>query len=251
TEVDALLDNKLNITDQIDAYAKQDDDTLLLLKADKTKLNYYVDLTSTQTIICQKKFGIINVSNVSKQNLNDTSILLAGGGDMSVSSLISQPQLQQIRDISSGKSKGYVFATTVEMNSWMQEQENIEKLAIGYILYIIDKQVMDYLWDDTGLRALETELPDINNIMTIAGTATGGGNAITDLSFIGNTLVPAKNIGKMVQNYDSNSVVRADGGVKAVQDINANQIDAYTKGDDDALLLLKADKTQLIDAYTK
>ncbi|KAA6384412.1 MAG: hypothetical protein EZS28_020061 [Streblomastix strix] len=168
---------------------------------------------------------------------------------------------------------------------------------------------MDYSWDSTSLRVLETELPNMSNVMTILGTATGGGNAITDLSFDGNTLISAKNssfittkydetitvqktfnttihsVGIMVQSYDNNSVVCAD-GVKSIYDINASydtllllktdktqlidaysktqadallddklnvsdQIDAYTKGEDDALLLLKADKTQLIDACTK
>ncbi|KAA6361451.1 MAG: hypothetical protein EZS28_043022, partial [Streblomastix strix] len=125
SEVDALLDDKLNITDQIDAYNKQEDDDLLLLKADKTELADYVDLAYTQTITGQKQFRIISVSSISKQNKNDASILLAGGGDMLVSSLVSQPQLQEVRDIASGKSKGYVFATTDEMNTWMEDQENV------------------------------------------------------------------------------------------------------------------------------
>ncbi|KAA6316900.1 MAG: hypothetical protein EZS28_055187, partial [Streblomastix strix] len=135
-EVDALLDDKLNITDQIDAYTKQEDDALLLLKADKSELADYVDLASTQTITGQKQFGIISASSVSKQNKNDASILLTGGGDMLVSSLVSQPQLQEVRDIASGKSKGYVFAPTDEMNTWMEDQENVAKLAIGDNLYI-------------------------------------------------------------------------------------------------------------------
>ncbi|KAA6380172.1 MAG: hypothetical protein EZS28_024303 [Streblomastix strix] len=239
------------------------------------------------------------------KNKNDASILLAGGGDMLVSSLVSQPQLQEVRDIASGKSKGYVFATTDEMNTWMEDQENVAKLAIGDNLYIVDKQVMDYWWDGSNLRALETELPDMSNVMTILGAATGGGNAITDLSFDGNTLIPAKNssfittsydetitdqktfyttihsVEISVQNYDNNSVVCAGGGVKSIQGINgsvdfsnyynksqtysqtetdqklnlklnvSDQIDAYTKTQDDALLLLKVDKTQLIDVYNK
>ncbi|KAA6357519.1 MAG: hypothetical protein EZS28_046954, partial [Streblomastix strix] len=144
TEADALLDDKLNVSNQIDAYTKQEDDVkqeddaLLLLKADKTELADYVDLASTQTITGQKQFGIISVSSTSKQNKNDASILLAGGDDMLVSSLISQPQLQEVRDISSGKSKGYVFATTDEMNTWMENQENVAKLVIGDNLYIVD-----------------------------------------------------------------------------------------------------------------
>ncbi|KAA6353807.1 MAG: hypothetical protein EZS28_050666, partial [Streblomastix strix] len=174
--------------------------------------------------------------------------------------LVSQLQLQEVRDIASGKSKGHVFATTEEMNTWMENQENVAKLAIGDNLYIVDKQVMDYWWDATGFRALETELLDMSNVMTILGVAIGGSNAITDLSFSGNTLIPAKNssfittnydetitgrktfntiihsVGIMIQNYDNNSVICAGGGTK-----NLN----------DALLLLKADKTELIDAYSK
>ncbi|KAA6325102.1 MAG: hypothetical protein EZS28_054111, partial [Streblomastix strix] len=212
-------------------------------KVDKTELDDYVDLTSAQIITGQKQFGIFSVSSVSKQSKNDASILLAGGGDMLVSSLVTQPQLQEVRDIASGKSKGYVFATTDEMNTWMEDQENVAKLAIGDNLYIIDKQVMDYWWDGTNLRALETELPDMSNVVTSLGAATGNGNAITDISIDGNTLTPAKNetfvttsydqniggqktftttihsVGIAVQNYDNNSVVCAGGGVKAISDI--------------------------------
>ncbi|KAA6356000.1 MAG: hypothetical protein EZS28_048473, partial [Streblomastix strix] len=61
---------------------------------------------------------------------------------------------------------------------------------------------MDYWWDGTGLRALETELPDMSNVMTILGAATGGGNAITDLLFDGNTLIPTKNSSFITNNYD-------------------------------------------------
>ncbi|KAA6377110.1 MAG: hypothetical protein EZS28_027364, partial [Streblomastix strix] len=283
SELDALLDDKLNITDQIDAYSKQEDDALLLLKADKSELADYVDLASTQTITGQKQFGIVSVSSISKQNKNDASILLAGGGDMLVSSLVSQPQLQEVRDIASSKSKGYVFATTDEMNTWMEDQENVAKLAIGDNLYIVDKQVMDYWWDGSNLRALETELPDMSNVMTILGAATAGGSAITDLSFNVNTLIPAKNssfvrtnydetitgqktfyttihsVGISVQNYDNNSVVCAGGGVKSIQDINAsvdfsnyyNKSQTQSQTETDQKLNLKLNISDQIDAYTK
>ncbi|KAA6375856.1 MAG: hypothetical protein EZS28_028615, partial [Streblomastix strix] len=77
----------------------------------------------------------------------------------------------------------------------------------------------------------------------------------------------------MVQTYDNNSVISAERGVKALSDITANYYNkcrtysqsetnnllsnkvntgfSYSKGEDDILLLLKADKTQLIDSYTK
>ncbi|KAA6383776.1 MAG: hypothetical protein EZS28_020699 [Streblomastix strix] len=145
----------------------------------------------------------------------------------------------------------------------------------------------------------------MSNIMTILEDATGGGNAITDLSFDGKTLIPAKKssfiitnydktikgqkpfsttihiVGIKLQNYDNNSDIFTGGGVKAIRDINAsvdfsnyynksqtysqtetdqklnlklnisNKIVAYIKTQYDALLLLKADKTELIDSYSK
>ncbi|KAA6395139.1 MAG: hypothetical protein EZS28_009335 [Streblomastix strix] len=297
SEDDALLLLKADKDDLIDSYTKAEDDALFLLKADKIDLDNFVDLSSAQTISGQKQFGIVNVSSISKLSKNDASILLAGGGDMLVSSLLTQPQLQEVREIAQGKSKGDVFATTDEMNTWMEDQENVAKVSIGDNLYIVDKQVMDQWWDSTNLRVLETELPDMSNVVTTLGTATGNGNAITDISINGNVITPAKNttfvtnnyvetitgqktfnttihsVGIMVQTYDNNSVVCAGGGVKAISDITANYYNksetysqtetnnllnnkantgvSYTKGDDDALLLLKADKTQLVDSQTK
>ncbi|KAA6396953.1 MAG: hypothetical protein EZS28_007521 [Streblomastix strix] len=255
-EADALFDDKLNITDQIGAFTTLEADALLILKAYKIELDNYVDLTSSQTIISQKQFGIISVFCISKQNKNDASILFAGGGDILVNSLVSQIQLQEVREIALGKSKKYVFGKTNEMNIWMEDQENFAKLAIGENLYLIYKQVIDYWWNRTGLRALEIELPDMSNVMTILGVATGGGNTIKDLSFVGNTLIPAKMTqddallllkAVKIQLIDAYTQGKAD-------NLFSNKADSgvsYTKGEDDALLLLKADKTQLIDSYTK
>ncbi|KAA6364094.1 MAG: hypothetical protein EZS28_040379, partial [Streblomastix strix] len=224
-----------------------EDGALLLLKADKTELMDYVDLTSARTITGQKQFNSnVRAAAFMKTDKNDISVLLVGGGDMLVSSLVSQLQLQDVRDIASGKSKGYVFATTDEMNTWMEDYENVAKLVIGDNLYIVDKQVVDYWWDGTDLKLLETELPDMSKVVTTLGTTTGGGNAISDLSFSGNTLIPAKNtifvttgfdqsiigiktftstiisIGIQVQNNDNLSVVQTGGGVKAIWNINAS-----------------------------
>ncbi|KAA6364046.1 MAG: hypothetical protein EZS28_040427, partial [Streblomastix strix] len=74
-------------------------------------------------------------------------------------------------------------------------------------------------------------------------------------------------VGITVQSYNNSSVVCAGGGVRSIADIQsasyskseddallllkADKSTTYTKTEDDALLLLKADKTQLIDSYTK
>ncbi|KAA6371869.1 MAG: hypothetical protein EZS28_032605 [Streblomastix strix] len=118
---------------------------------------------------------------------------------------------------------------------------------------------MDIWRDGIGFRALETELPDMSNVMTILGTATEGVNAITDLSFSGNTLVPAKNStfvrdddSLLLQKVDKAQLI--DAHTKGEADNLLNNKDdsgvSYTKGEDDALLLLKADKAQLINVYT-
>ncbi|KAA6404105.1 MAG: hypothetical protein EZS28_000359 [Streblomastix strix] len=164
-EDDALVLLKANVTDIVDCYSKTETDTLHDAKADNTDLTNYVDLTSAQTISGTKQFNIIGVIIILKQNKNDASILLASGGDIIVSSLITQPQLQEVRDIATGKSKAYVFDTQSDLNDCMADQENVAKLVIGDNLYIIDKEDTDYWWDGSDLKMLETELPDVNNII--------------------------------------------------------------------------------------
>ncbi|KAA6384025.1 MAG: hypothetical protein EZS28_020448 [Streblomastix strix] len=224
------------------------------------------------SIRINQQFGIISVASVAKQDKDDESILLAGGGDMLVSTLVNQTELQEVRDIAQGKSKGYVFATQDELNDWMAVQDNVANLAIGDNLYIVDKEVTDYWWDGTDLKVLETELPDMSNVVTTVGAATGNGNAITDISIDGNTITPAKNStfvttgfdqsitgmktftstiisnGIQYQGYDYNSVFLAGGGVRAISDINAsidlsnyyNKTQTYSQTETDNLLNNKA-----------
>ncbi|KAA6360975.1 MAG: hypothetical protein EZS28_043498, partial [Streblomastix strix] len=135
---------------------------------------------------------------------------------MLVSSLVTQSQQQEVRDIATGKSKAYVFSTQGD------------------------------------------------NVITTLGAATRGGNAITDISIDGNVLTPAKNknfvdteydqsisgqkkfnttihsVGITVQTYDNSSVVCAGGGVRSIADIYSA---SYSKSEDNALLVLKADKS--------
>ncbi|KAA6402671.1 MAG: hypothetical protein EZS28_001801 [Streblomastix strix] len=241
TETDVLLEAKVDKSELIDSYSKTEDDALLLVKANVADLTNYVDLNSAQTITGQKQFGVISVSS-------------------------------EVRDIVIGRQKVYVFSTQGELNDWMAVQDNVEKLVIGDNLYIIDKEVTDYWWDGTNLKVLQTELPDMSNVVTSLGPSLGLGNAITDISIDGNVLTPAKNknfvdtyydqsisgqktfnttihsVGIIFQTYDNSSIVCAIGGIRSIADI---QSASYIKSEDDTLLLLKADKTYLIDSYTK
>ncbi|KAA6379326.1 MAG: hypothetical protein EZS28_025148 [Streblomastix strix] len=112
----------------------------------------------------------------------------------------------------------------------------------------------------------------MRNVITTFGAATGSVNAITDISIDGNTLTPAKNVtfvttrfdqsitglknftstiisnGIQYFRYDNSFVFPTGGGDRSIANI---QSASYTKSEDDDLLLLKADKTELIDSYTK
>ncbi|KAA6370083.1 MAG: hypothetical protein EZS28_034390, partial [Streblomastix strix] len=100
---------------------------------------------------------------------------------MLVSSLVNQTELQEVRDITSGKSKASVFDTQPDLNDRMEIQDNVAKLAINDNQYIFDKYVMVYWLDSSDLKILETEQPDMANVITTVGAATDG---VEDSSYV-------------------------------------------------------------------
>ncbi|KAA6366066.1 MAG: hypothetical protein EZS28_038406, partial [Streblomastix strix] len=256
TETDELLNTKADKTEIIDAYNKTETDQKFDLKAEKTDLDNFVDLQSQYTISGQKQFSIITVASVAKQDKTDESILLAGGGDILVCTLVNQAELQEVRDIAQGKSKGYEFATTDEMNTWMEDQKMSQNQLLA-IIYI--------------------QLINMSNVATTIGAATGNGNAITDISIYGNTITPANNelfvmtsydqnigrqkiftttiqsVGIAVQNYDNISVVCAGSRVKSISEIvsTVDLTDYYNKAKTDELLGDKANVGDIDNYYDK
>ncbi|KAA6376938.1 MAG: hypothetical protein EZS28_027535 [Streblomastix strix] len=200
-ENDELLPLKADKTKLIDAYFKTETDTKLFEKIDKTELDAYVDLTSAQAISDTKQFNTINISSESKQNKNEATILLAGGGDLLMSLLISQPQLQEVRNTATAKSKAYIFDIQTDLNSWIDDQENVAKLAI-----------------------------DMSKVITTLGVATGSGNAITDKSIDGIILTPAKNTtfatnGDDQSNTGTKTFTRSNENVKPLSEFGGGSVD--------------------------
>ncbi|KAA6394303.1 MAG: hypothetical protein EZS28_010169 [Streblomastix strix] len=234
TEVDTLLDDKLNVSDKIEAQTKPQDDALLLLKEVKIKLDDFIVLLSAQTIIGTKQFNLRTVTSDSKQGKSDASVFLASSGYMLVSLLVTQPQLLEIRRIASSKSKAFIFETQSDLNDWMAVQDNVAKLVIGDNLYIVDKEVTDYWWDGTGLKIPETELPDMTKVIATLRTATGGDDDLLLLKDDKIQLIDA------YTKTETNNLFNS----------KANTGDSYTKDQDDTLLL-KIDQTQLIDTNQK
>ncbi|KAA6396833.1 MAG: hypothetical protein EZS28_007641 [Streblomastix strix] len=275
TDTDSNLDLKTDKTDLIDAYTKTEDEALQLLKADKSTT---YTKTETDTLLD---------ANADKSELIDayTKTEIDTKVDEKVDKteldeyvdLTSASTISEVRDIATDKSKAYVFSTQEELNDWMAIQDNVANFAIGENLYIVDKYVTDNLLDGTDLKILETELPDMSNVITTLGTATGNGNAITDISIDRNTLTPAKNAmfvttgfdqsitrmktftstiisnGIHYQGYDNNSVFLAGGGVRTISDINAsvNLTDYYNKTKTNELLGDKANSADLYNYYEK
>ncbi|KAA6380276.1 MAG: hypothetical protein EZS28_024195, partial [Streblomastix strix] len=74
-EMDEMLDKKLNISDQIDAYAKTQDDALLLLKADKTELIDAYNKTEVDALL-DDKLNVFNQIDAYTKQEDDAQLLL-------------------------------------------------------------------------------------------------------------------------------------------------------------------------------
>lgn len=90
-----------------------------------------------------------------------------------------QPILDEIREtseqaevIARGRATGYVFDTLSDLEIWLQNKNNINKLVIGDNFYIRAINVPDYWWDGTQKQELETEKPDLTNYVKNTDYAT-------------------------------------------------------------------------------
>ena len=79
-----------------------------------------------------------------------------------------QPVLNQVVEtseraetIAKGRATGYVFDTLEDLDTWLQNTENISKLVLGDNLYIRATGVPDYWWDGTSKQVLETQKVDL------------------------------------------------------------------------------------------
>ncbi|KAA6403098.1 MAG: hypothetical protein EZS28_001376 [Streblomastix strix] len=229
TETDALINAKADKFELINSYSKTKDDILLDGKVEKTDLTNYVDLTSVQTFSGSKQFNIISVATVLKQNKNNVSILLAGGGDMLVSAATGSGSTTT--DISiDGKSLLPTKSTTFVTTGFDQSITGIMTFTSTVISSSI--QYLEFNKNSVFLAGGEVRsISDINATHTRVSYTKGEGD----------TLVFAKAYKTQLIDSYANSLLndKANTGV------------SYAKGEDDALSLAKTDKTQLIDSYTK
>ena len=69
--------------------------------------------------------------------------------------------VKEVEFIAKGRASGYVFDTQEDMEVWLKNAENINKLKLGDNLYIRATKVPDYWWDGSAPQQLETQKVDL------------------------------------------------------------------------------------------
>ena len=75
-------------------------------------------------------------------------------------------EIYRIEMVAKGRATGYVFDTKADMDTWLTNSENIDKLTLGDNLYIRTKDVPDYWWDGSLAQELETQKVDLTEYMS-------------------------------------------------------------------------------------
>ena len=126
-----------------------------------------------------------------------------------------QPTLDEIKEtseqaekIARGRATGYVFDTLQDLETWLQNTTNKNKLVIGDNFYIRAINVPDYWWDGTQKQQLEAEKPDLTNYVKNTDIAT------------------SSNVGLVKANGSSGITVNSAGNISVVK---ATESDIDTK----------------------
>ncbi|KAA6378860.1 MAG: hypothetical protein EZS28_025615 [Streblomastix strix] len=239
-QVDALLDDKLNVSDQNDAYTKGEtnnllnnkansgvsytkgeDDALLLLKADKTQL-----------IDSYTKGEADNLLN----NKADSGVLYTKG---------------EADNLLNNKADSGVSQTKGEAHNLLNNKADS---GVSYTKGEADNLLNNKA--DSGVSYTKGEADNLLNNKANSGVSytKGENDALLLLKADKAQLIDSYTKGEtdnLLNNKANSGISYTKGEADNLLSNKANSGVSYTKGEDDALLLLKADKLQLIDAYTK
>lgn len=72
-------------------------------------------------------------------------------------------KIEEVKSIAKGRATGYVFDTVEDLDLWLQDEANTQKLVLGDNFYIRALDVPDYWWDGTQKQELETQKVDLTN----------------------------------------------------------------------------------------
>ena len=91
-----------------------------------------------------------------------------------------QEQIEEAEAIAKGRATGYVFDTVDDLDAWLSDAANTEKLLLGDNLYIRATDVPDYWWDGEQKQRLETQKVNLDEYVknTDYATSTKGGAVV-------------------------------------------------------------------------
>ena len=121
----------------------------------------------------------------------------------------SKEEVENAEAIAKGRATGYVFDTLEDLDTWLTDSANIEKLVLGDNLYIRATDVPDYWWDGTQKQQLETQKVDLTNYVKNTDYATLGkaGVVKVDTSYRSVTGIAIDN-GRIMVSYPTNTNIK-------------------------------------------
>ena len=73
----------------------------------------------------------------------------------------TEEKMDEVEAVAKGRATGYVFDTLADLDAWLSDTANTEKLVLGDNLYIRATDVPDYWWDGSAKQLLETQKVDL------------------------------------------------------------------------------------------
>lgn len=117
--------------------------------------------TTKHTFVLRDSEGCVRGET---KNNNTDKTAIEGTTLVNVTYLNSE--LSSIEAIAKGRATGYVFDTVADLDTWLANSENTQKLVLGDNFYIKALAEPDYWWDGTQKQMLETQKVDLSEYAT-------------------------------------------------------------------------------------
>ncbi|NCC99987.1 MAG: hypothetical protein EOL95_09860 [Bacteroidia bacterium] len=105
-----------------------------------------------------------NAQSKSSNDLTTVAKTIIGAINELNTNKATETELNAVREIAQGRTKGYAFDTTAELDAWLADATNTAQLSVGDVLLIRDISVPDAWWDGTTKQILETQQTTLDPI---------------------------------------------------------------------------------------
>ena len=132
-----------------------------------------------------------------------------------LSDFATESDLQKVEAIAKGKNRAHVFDTKEELDSWLEDEDNIATLQKGDNIYIKEVDTPDYWWTGEAISELETQKVNLTEYAKTTDIPTDYlSTTTTDLQTVAST-VKFKNVSigdKTSAEFNSYYVERLSAG---------------------------------------